>query len=267
VEQAGADGIELNCSCPHGIHLMRGQDIVDAMTGALAVARESTKLPLVPKITPQLARPDQAAVALQDAGASAVVMFNRFTGLDIDIETGRPILHGGYAGHGGPWAIHYVLRWLTTTFPQLSIPIAASGGAFDAQGVIKMILAGATVVQICSAVVVEGYSVIGRLVSRLAEYLDSHAHRSVHEIRGLACNYLTPIEDVDRHNRYYATIDPDACTGCGLCMRVCVYGAVAEAGSVCQIDPAACDGCGLCAELCPSNAIRMAERARPLERT
>ncbi|MCD6352080.1 MAG: dihydroorotate dehydrogenase, partial [Armatimonadetes bacterium] len=148
VEQAGAHGIELNVSCPHGTHIMGGQDIVEAMIEALTIAREATSLPVVPKITPQLARPDQAAVRLQEAGASAVVMFNRFTGLEIDVEAQRPILHGGYAGHGGPWALHYVLRWLTATYPHLTVPIAASGGVFSGEAAVKAILAGATVVQV-----------------------------------------------------------------------------------------------------------------------
>ena len=266
VEQAGAQGIELNCSCPHGTHIMQGQDIVDAMVGALTIAREATSLPLIPKITPQLARPDQAAIRLQEAGADAVVMFNRFTGLDLDLQTQRPLLHGGYAGHGGPWAIHYVLRWITATYPHLAIPIAASGGAFDAAGVAKMLLAGATAVQVCSAVVVVGYGAITHILGGLREYLEGHGHAGVDEIRGLVCDRILSLDAIDRRNRHFALVDEERCTGCGLCGRVCIYGAVGEGAGVARIDAAVCDGCGLCAELCPADAITMEERPTPLER-
>lgn len=266
VEQAGAQGIELNCSCPHGTHVMQGQDIVQAMIGALAIAREATTVPLIPKITPQLARPDQAAVGLQQAGADAVVMFNRFTGLDLDLETQRPVLPGAYSGHGGPWAIHYVLRWITATYPHLTIPIAASGGVSNAAGAAKMLLAGATVVQVCSAVVVEGYGAITHILRGLGEYLESHGHAGVDEIRGVVCDRILPIEEIDRRNRHFALVDEERCTGCGLCGRVCIYGAVGEKSGVARIDAGVCDGCGLCAELCPTDAITMQERSTPLER-
>lgn len=266
VEQAGADGIELNCSCPHGTHITRGDDIVDAIVGALGVARSATTLPLVPKITPQLARPDLAAAEAQEAGADAVILFNRFTGLDIDIETQQPVMHGGYAGYGGTWAIHYVLRWLTATYPLLSIPIAASGGVFDAAGAIKMILAGATVVQVCSVIVVEGYEAIGGIVQGLAEYLERHERQSLAEIRGIVCNRLVTLENIDRRNRVHALVDPSTCKSCGTCLRVCIYGAVSINDKKYRIDPEQCDGCGLCAELCPARAITMIERPVPLER-
>lgn len=267
VEAAGADGIELNCSCPHGTHMMSVDDIVDAMAGALAAVREATSLPVVPKLTPQLSRPDAVAVQMQERGARAVVMFNRFTGLDIDISTQRPILHGGYAGHGGPWAIHYVLRWLTATYPRLTIPIAASGGVFEAEDAVKVILAGASVVQVCSAVVVEGYQAIARIVRGLAEYLKSHGYRSVDEIRGRTCKHILGVDEVDRRNRFYAHVDTVKCGNCGACFRVCIYGAVRRLEDSHAIDPQVCDGCGLCAEVCPTQAISMIQRPVPLERS
>jgi dihydroorotate dehydrogenase (fumarate) len=265
-EQAGADGIELNVSCPHGVQAMSGDEMLPAMARALSVAREATSLPLVPKITPQLDRPDLAALHLAHGGAAAVVMFNRFTGLDIDLDNLRPILHGGYAGHGGPWALHYVLRWLAATYPVLTIPIAASGGAFSADAAIKMILAGATVVEVCSAIIAEGPGVIPRFLSALDEYMDRHSIASLDDIRGVVCERLVPTDEVDRRNRFFAAVEHERCKACGLCARLCIYGAATETQYGFAIDPAACDGCGLCAEMCPSAAISMTLRPTPIDR-
>ncbi len=265
VEQAGADGIELNVSCPHGTHLMGGADIISEKLRALAIAKAAVDIPIVVKMTPQLERPDLVARRLQSAGADAVVMFNRFTGLDIDLDSQRPIMHGGYAGHGGPWALHYVLRWLTATYPHLSIPIAASGGVMDGDGAAKLVLAGATVVQVCSAVVVDGYQAIGRILRGLADYLD-RCGADLDAIRGIVCDRIVDAKDVDRRNRFFAQIDAGRCTACGRCQTVCVYGAVRAEGDKFAVDPDVCDGCGLCAELCPAGAIELAARPQPLDR-
>ncbi|MBC7289498.1 MAG: 4Fe-4S binding protein, partial [Armatimonadetes bacterium] len=247
-------------------HLMAGADILAEKLCALAIAKASVSVPVIVKITPQLERPDLVARRLEKGGADAVVMFNRFTGLDIDIEAQRPVLHGGYAGHGGPWAIHYVLRWLTATYPVLSIPIAASGGAFSSSAVIKLILAGATVVQVCSAIIVNGYEVIGDMVSGLADYLDRAGADSVADIRGRVCDRIVPAENVDRRLTVFAQVAPEACTGCGRCEKVCIYGAVVAEGGRFTIDPERCDGCGLCAELCPARAISIMPRPSPVQR-
>ncbi len=267
VAEAGADGIEVNCSCPHGTHVMGGEDLIEAIGRAMELVREATDLPVVAKLTPQLTRPDEAALRLEELGAQAVVMFNRFTGLDIDIETGRPIMHGGYAGHGGPWAIHYVLRWLTATYPRISIPIAASGGVVDAEGAIKVMLAGATVVQVCSAVVVQGFGRIATILKGIEEYLEQKGIESVDGIIGNVCDKVLSLDEIDRRNRHYAYIDESQCADCGACERVCIYGAIEWTDGTRRVIPEKCDGCGLCAEICPTQAIAILERPVPIART
>ena len=72
-------------------------------------------------------------------------------------------MHGGYAGHGGPWAIQYPLRWISEIYPKTKLPIAGSGGVFNPDDAVKYVLAGATVVQVCTAVYLQGYGVLKRL--------------------------------------------------------------------------------------------------------
>jgi dihydroorotate dehydrogenase (fumarate) len=210
-------------------------------------------------MTPQLSSPPATAVRLAREGASAVVMFNRLTGLDVDVETGEPVMHGSYAGHGGPWSIHYVLRWIAETSPILPVPIAASGGVANGLDVAKLLLVGAQVVQVCSAVVMRGYGAIGELIEALEQYMETHGYDRIADVRGRTCGRILTLHDVDRSFATIALIDDARCTRCDTCYRVCVYDAVAKTDDYTVIAEE-CDGCGLCAELCPAQCIDMVPR-------
>lgn len=263
VTQAGADAIELNVSCPHGVHIMSHADMVDEMTKALRTVKAATHLPAIPKMSPQLSQPGAVAQGLAEAGADAVTMFNRFTGLDIDLETEQPIMHGGYAGHGGPWALHYVLRWISELSPRLPIPIMSSGGVSDGGDIAKLILAGAQTVQTCTAIVMQGYPVIGKLLQGLSDWMDAKGYATCDDFRGKICDRIKGNDDVDRVKRLVAEIDPGKCVSCGLCARVCIYDAPEAATGHYVIPEDRCDGCGLCVELCPVQAIAMRPLAVP----
>jgi dihydroorotate dehydrogenase (fumarate) len=259
-DQAGASAIEINVSCPHGPYTLGEGDFLSAAADILALGRSVTSLPLIPKLTPQLTDPIQAARVLAQAGGSAVVMFNRFTGLDIDLDTLRPVMHGGYAGHGGPWALHYVLRWIAAAYPQLDLPIAASGGVSRGSDVAKAILAGATVVQSCTAIVLEGYPVITRLIQGLEEFMERHGFSTLADFRGVVCDRVLTAEEVDRTASRRATIDETRCTACGRCRQACIYEAVAGDEKY-TVLPDRCSGCGLCVEICPVNCMALVPRA------
>ena len=255
VEEAGADGVELNLSCPHGRPMLTDVDVAGAMCEATRLVKEHVSIPVIPKMTPQTSNPAEIASQLQEAGADAVVMFNRFTGLDIDIESESPVMHGGFAGHGGPWSIHYLLRWLVSTTPDLKIPVSASGGIWSGQDVAKVILAGATTAQMCTAIVVGGYGRISSALRELTELLEERGYGDLSGIRGRACGKVLTTDQIDRKRRFVAKIDPAACTSCGLCGKVCIYDAVVDENGF-RIK-ASCQGCGLCAELCPAEAISL----------
>lgn len=262
-EQAGAEALELNCSCPHGAHMMSDSDVAADMARSLEAARSVSSIPLVPKMTGQLSDPTVTALRMQEAGADGLVMFNRFTGLDLDIEAQRPIMHGGFAGHGGAWSLHYVLRWMVGTSPQLDIPLAASGGVARSDDVVKLILAGAQVVQTCTAVVMRGYAVIRRLVDGLERYLERKGYATCDEMRGIVCHRVMSAEQVDRSFSRIASIDQSRCTSCDQCYAVCIYGAVSRDDGY-QVRPEVCDGCGLCVQVCPAQCIEMVQRPADL---
>jgi dihydroorotate dehydrogenase (fumarate) len=259
-EDSGAPALELNVSCPHASISFRGQDVDDSIIEVAKIVRETVKIPIVVKLPVQLSSPLAVAKTLEEIGVDGVVMFNRLTGLDIDLENERPILHGGYAGHGGPWAFNYVLRWIATTRPHLSLYISASGGVGKGEDIIKYIFAGANTVQICSLIYLSGYEVIGTLIKEITSFMERKGYNHFDEIRGkISGKAILGNYEIDRRHYLVAYIDESLCNSCGICKKICIYSAPYSAGNTYRIS-SLCDGCGLCVKLCPKKAIKMIQR-------
>jgi len=185
-EEAGADAVELNLSCPHvkkhGLEM--GADpsvvlmIVKEVKGALKIPVH-VKLGLSDRL-------NDSAIAAQGAGADAIVVINTIKAMTVDIHARRPVLSNVYGGLSGP-AIHPIaLRCVHELYPQLSIPIVGCGGVKDWQTAVEFILAGARAVQIGSAVATKGIEIFKEVANGIEHYLDSHGFRSVEEIVGSA---------------------------------------------------------------------------------
>lgn len=227
LEAAGADAIELNTSCPHGSITFRGKAVEETIFRTVGLIREAVSLPIIAKISPMVTSPVGLAKGLEEIGVQAVTIFNRMTGLEVDIEEEAPVMHGGYAGHGGPWAIQYPLRWISEIRPQIRIDIAGSGGVSTWKDVVKYILIGATVVQTCTAVVMNGYEVIGELLRGLEEYMDQKGYETLDDFRGKAVKRILGTQQIDRRHRFKADISYD--DHLAPCMSACPVHVPAEA--------------------------------------
>ncbi len=260
VQEAGADAVELNTSCPHGHIFLEGSDHLRTIVSHVTeIVKQAVRIPVFTKMSPQMSDPLANALAFEKAGADGVVMFSRFPGIDIDTETEHPILHGGSGGHGGPWAIHYALYWISLTYPVLRIPISGCGGVISADDVVKYLLVGANTVQVASAVIVEGYGIIRKLRDGLEAWMNRRGYADLASFRGRAVPRIKKMQDVDRRKLVRALINPDLCNGCGICQRACIYDA-AIGQNECFVVNDRCDGCGLCPHLCPTGAITMVPR-------
>jgi len=204
MQAAGADAIELNTSCPHGSITFRGGAVEETIVHTVEIVRKAVSIPIVAKLSPMLTSPLAVARAVEAAGANGVTIFNRMTALEIDIENERPIMHGGYAGHGGPWAIQYPLRWISAIAPQVKLDIAGSGGVASWEDVVKYLLAGATVVQTCTAVVMNGYGVLRELREGLERWMDERGYETVADFRGKVNDLIVGGREVDRRKRFRA---------------------------------------------------------------
>ncbi len=259
MEDAGAPAIEINISCSHDSVSTRADDVEKDTAEVIAAVRSAVRVPIWLKMTPQLTNPVRAAKLFEQAGADALVMFNRFGGMDIDPETEAPVMHRGWGGHGGKYSIHYNLRWIAAASDKISVPIIASGGAHTAGDIMKFILAGARLVQICTAFIMDGYGIIPRIRRDLESWMRRKDYSSINAISGRAARRVLGSGQIDRRQTKTARIRNEDCTLCGLCKTVCYYFTVEIIDSNYTVT-AACTGCGLCAERCPVSCIDMVDK-------
>ena len=148
----GIAAIELNISCPN---VWEGGRVVgdDAATAAAitAAARARTGLPLLVKLSPQVADICGVARAVEDAGADAISLINTFVGMKIDTRSGRPVLANTTGGLSGP-AIRPIAVWLVYLVSQaVRVPVVGMGGIASVDDALEFILAGASAVQVGTA--------------------------------------------------------------------------------------------------------------------
>ncbi len=214
ITQSGCDAIELNVSCPHGSIAFSGQQVEERIVEVARGVRAVVAQPLIIKLTPQLTSPANMVAALEGTGVEGVTLFNRFLGLEVDLKEGRPVLHGSYGGHGGPWMHNFVLRWTATIAPQTELQISASGGTATGRDAAALILAGAITVQICSVIYLRGWEAVRHINAELAELLERLGIASVDELRGRLDGRILGMEEVDRTRRVAARINTRGVAPC-----------------------------------------------------
>lgn len=214
MKEAGADALELNFSCPHGSITFRGGKIEDEILRMAKRVRDSVSLPLIVKLSPQLTSPLKMVKEIESFGINGVTIFNRLTGINIDVNEEKPIMHEGYAGHGGPWAIHYPLRWISQIFPETKIDISGSGGVFLAEDAIKYLLAGATTVQMVTAIFLNGYGIIREINEGLKEYMEKRGYERVEDFRGKVVSKIKGTYQIKRTHYLKAEINDNLIPPC-----------------------------------------------------
>lgn len=186
-EDIGGDAVELNLSCPHaeGYGAAVGSD-PEVVRKVVASAAGATDVPVLAKLTPNVA--DVAAIgrAAERGGADGLVAINTLgPGMAIDVETKRPILGNGRGGLSGP-AVHPVaVRCVHDLYDATDIPVVGVGGVRDAETAIQMVLAGATAVQVGTATR-RDTSRFASIAEGMRRYLERHGHGHIAEIRGAA---------------------------------------------------------------------------------
>lgn len=194
VQDHGADAVELDISSPHRPGSLGFET---TFVAAIKAVVQAVRIPVLVKLA---AGPDvnHQCIVAEECGASAVTLCNRIRGFDIDIETQQPILHGYFAGVGGPWAKYYTFRHVAEAAQSVKIPISATGGVMTGEDVIKYILLGATTVQVLSVIMVNGWESIAQIHRDIIAYMKKKGIRSLEEIRGKALKSITQPEDIVR---------------------------------------------------------------------
>jgi dihydropyrimidine dehydrogenase (NAD+) subunit PreA len=279
VEDAGVDGLELNFGCPHGM-AERGMgsasgqhaDLVESQT---MWAKEAARTPVIVKLTPNITDITVTALGAVRGGADAVSMINTINSLaGVDLDTWNTIPHvGGKGAHGGycgpavkPIALNMVAE--CARHPEINVPISGMGGISNWKDAVEYMLMGATGVQICTAAMHHGFSIIEDMVDGLNNYLDDKGIASCMDIIGQSVNKYTEWGNLDLNYNIVARINTDVCINCNKCHIACEdtahqcidmltdpYGV--EYLKVREED---CVGCNLCSIVCPvDGAIDMIE--------
>jgi dihydropyrimidine dehydrogenase (NAD+) subunit PreA len=269
VEATGADGIELNFGCPHGMS-ERGMGAAVGQVPAYIEqvtrwCKQYCSLPVIVKLTPNITDIRYPARAARAGGADAVSLINTINsviGVDLDTmlmspHTGDKGSHGGYCGPAvKPIALNMVSE-IGRDPETRGLPISGIGGVSTWRDAAEFIALGCGTVQVCTAVMVHGFQIVRDMVSGLENYMDEKGFRTLDDLRGMALPSVTDWRYLNLNHVDKAVIDQDVCIKCGRCHLVCedtshqAIAAITEGERRFDVLEEECVGCNLCASICP----------------
>ena len=277
-EDAGADGLELNFGCPHGM-CERGMGSAVGQEPVVneritSWAKEFAKVPVLVKLTPNVADIRPHGLAAQRGGADGVSLINTIKsiiGVDIDRMVPEPRVaglstNGGYCGVAvRPIALHMCAALAREE--AFRLPISGIGGIANWRDAVEFLLLGSSSVQVCTEVMLRGFRIVEDMIEGLNAYMDEKGFANLDQLIGKAVPQYSEWGSLDLNYETVARINADACIGCNLCMVACHDGAHQcihpnpdKSISVPFVDESECVGCNLCQIVCPvAGCITMAK--------
>jgi len=269
VEDTGADGVELNFGCPHGMS-ERGMgsavgQVPEYIEMVTAWAKTHTRLPVIVKLTPNITDVRQPAQAAKRGGADAVSLINTINSvmgvdprtLTMVPSTGGMGSHGGYCGPAvRPIALNMVAE-IARSPETAGLPISGIGGVGSWRDALDFMALGAGTVQVCTAAMVHGFKIVQEMASGLSNYMDEMGFTSIDQIVGRAVPTVTDWRYLNLRHVSKAVIDADKCISCGRCHVVCedtshqAITAMKDGVRHFEVKEEECVGCNLCVSVCP----------------
>jgi dihydroorotate dehydrogenase (fumarate) len=179
--EAGADAIELNISFLGLDEKVDSKTIEDSYVRIVEEVRKQVSVPIAVKIGPEFTNHLQIIKRLHKAGANGIVLFNRFYRPDIDIEE-ETVIRGKVLS--APEEMGQPLRWVSLLSGRIECDIVGNTGIHDAKGMIKMLLAGATAVQICSTLYNNGIGYIDTMLFDMKKWMEKKGYDSISDFKG-----------------------------------------------------------------------------------
>ena len=274
VQEAGADIIECNFSCPHMAAHGLGSDVgqsPELVALYVKAAKKGAKIPVLAKMTPNIGNMEIPAMAAINAGADGLAAINTIksivnVGLDSFVsqpQVGNSASVGGYSGKAvKPIALRFVCD-IKKCFGEKDIPVSGMGGIESWRDAAEFMALGCGTIQVTTAVMQYGYGIIHDLIDGTKRYLAKYGFKSVQEIVGRALPGIVPTDSLDRATRQFPKFIRNKCVGCGRCATSCYDGghqAIDWGKNGMPVLNKNCVGCQLCVLVCPALAIEPGTR-------
>lgn len=281
-ESAGAHIIELNMCCPNmsfnvtlseknrteqtGASMGQNAAVVSAIAEAV---KETVKIPVFVKITPEGGRIADVAKACFDKGIPCVAsVANRLAVAEFDIEN---IKQGPYrlqdeptlACFSGPWIKPLALRDVYEIRKKAGPKpfILGTGGIASARDAIQFIMCGADLIGVCTETMLHGFDFLPKWLKQLREFMDRHGYKTYRDFRDAAVPKFTSADKLTLQEGY-AEVDLVKCNGCGLCERIGHCNAIEIVDHKSRISREKCLACSTCVDICPKGAIHMVKNSK-----
>ncbi len=276
VEATGADGIELNFGCPHGMS-ERGMgssvgQVPEYIEMVTRWCKAATRMPVIVKLTPNITDIRYPARAAKKGGADAVSLINTvssITAVDLDQMAPEPTIdgkgsHGGYCGPAvKPIALNLVAE-IARDPETAGLPISGIGGVTNWKDAAEFIALGAGNVQVCTAAMTYGFRIVEEMKAGLERFLEEKDYADTEAFRGRAVPNVTDWQYLNLNYVTKAKIDQDLCIKCGRCYIACedtshqAITASKDGERHFEVIDEECVACNLCVNVCPvENCITM----------
>ncbi|MCP5087754.1 MAG: NAD-dependent dihydropyrimidine dehydrogenase subunit PreA [Rhodobacteraceae bacterium] len=267
VEDTGADGVELNFGCPHGM-AERGMgsavgQVPEYIEMVTRWCKQYSRMPVIVKLTPNIADIRKPAEAAQRGGADAVSLINTInsiTSVNLDDFIPEPTIdgrgaHGGYCGPAvKPIALSMVSE-IARNPETTNLPISGIGGVTTWRDGAEFLALGAGNVQVCTAAMTYGFKIVQEMISGLSEWMDEKGHASVADVVGRAVPNCGDWQDLNLNYITKAEINQDSCINCGRCFAACEdtshQAILMSEDRTFSVDEGECVACNLCINVCP----------------
>jgi len=278
VEDTGADAVELNFGCPHGMS-ERGMgaavgQVPEYIEMVTRWVKETTRMPCLVKLTPNITDIRLGARAAYKGGADGVSLINTINSIvtvDLDLMAPTPTVdgrgsHGGYCGPAvKPIALHMVAE-IARDEQTRGLPISGIGGISTWRDAAEFMSLGSGSVQVCTAAMHYGFRIVSDLVDGLSNWMDEKGYATLDDFRGRAVENVTDWKNLNLNYDIKARIDQSSCIQCGLCHIACEDTAhqaimkTKDGKRHFEVMDDQCVGCNLCLLVCPVDACITMER-------
>ena len=281
VEETGADGIELNFGCPHGMS-ERGMgsavgQVPEYIEMVARWCKAATRMPVIVKLTPNITDIRYPARAARKGGADAVSLINTINSIIAGaLASCAPVptidgkgSHGGYCGPAvKPIALNMVAE-IARDPETYGLPISGIGGIETWRDAAEYIALGCGTVQVCTAVMTYGFKIVEEMIDGMKKYMDGHGFSTIEDFRGLAIRNLSDWKYLNLNYIAKAKIDQELCIKCGRCHIACedtshqAITHMVDGVRHFEVKDEECVGCNLCVNVCPVDGCITMEPMAP----